>query len=312
MTYEVKILADSVSPESVRITSMQATFPRFVLAEFNTHCMLGRNSASSRAIPVEKRVSAIQASPFVPAAFGKNQRGMQASENLEEAENAEAQRIWRVLAETSCWGARELAKLNAHKQYANRPTETYAWHTVIVTATDWRNFFALRCSPMAQPEIRTIAEMMRDAMAKSTPVTLCDNQWHLPLVRDVDAPQLAELYRDDRIALVSAARCARVSYLTHDGVRSVDADLELAQRLLHDGHMSPFEHVARPATQIDAIEQLNRMGVLNVRAQPVDEDGDYTGPAIVDMKKFHFAKLRGWVPYRWTIPNEAVFGGGEP
>lgn len=53
MTYDAKILADSLSPDGVRLTTFKVTFPRIVLAEFNTHRMFSRNSASSRAIPIK-------------------------------------------------------------------------------------------------------------------------------------------------------------------------------------------------------------------------------------------------------------------
>jgi thymidylate synthase ThyX len=46
------------------------------------------------------------------------------------------------------------------------------WHTVIVTATEWDNFWNLRCHADAQPEIRLVAETMRDARAASEPAEL--------------------------------------------------------------------------------------------------------------------------------------------
>jgi hypothetical protein len=56
MTHSTKILADSISPDGVRLTTLEVVMPRIVLAEFNTHRMLSRNSASSRAIPIEKMI----------------------------------------------------------------------------------------------------------------------------------------------------------------------------------------------------------------------------------------------------------------
>lgn len=301
MTYHAKILADSLSPEGVRLTTMQITFPRFILAEFNTHAF-SRNSASSRAIPVEKRIAAVRFDPFVPLAFSKNQRGMQASEEIGDQD--EARNAWLRACDRCCEEAQELAVLGVHKQHANRLLEPFAWHTVICTATDWRNFFALRCSPMAQPEIRTIAEMMRDVLAAGRPKMIGAREWHLPLVDGIDADELIAKAGWRGAAEVAAARCARVSYLTHEGRRDHGADFELAARLIHDGHVSPYEHAARPPSQADVFEQLERLGV-QTELLHVDQ-------VVVNMKKFKFGKLRGWVPLRWTIPNEAVFGGGEP
>ena len=59
--------------------------------------------------------------------------------------------------------------LNVHKQVANRLLEPFMWHTVIVTATEWDNFFNLRCHPDAQPEIRLVAESMRAAVRPPSP-----------------------------------------------------------------------------------------------------------------------------------------------
>lgn len=280
MGYAAKVLADSLSPAGVRLTTLEVTMPRIVLAEFNTHRMLSRNSASSRAIPVEKRIAAVRADPFIPDAFGRNQKGMQAEENLDSAETEHAKDMWvSALADALGWAER-LARNGVHKQLTNRLLEPFSWHTVIVTATEWDNFFALRCSPMAQPEIRRPAELMREAMAASSPRKLRDGQWHLPLVVDGDLefeyPQLIKL---------SVARCARVSYLTHDGKRDPEADLVLYDRLASSGHMSPMEHVARPMTPSD-------YGVY------------------VDHRQHFCGNFRGWVSHRKGLPDEAVFTGG--
>jgi len=57
---------------------------------------------------------------------------------------------------------------------------------------------------------------------------------------------------DTQIKL-SVARCARVSYLNHDGLRDHQKDIELYNQLLSSKHMSPFEHVATPYPTNDFI-----------------------------------------------------------
>src|SRR5579862_3524964 len=37
MAYSARVLLDSTSPAGVRLTTLEVTFPRFVLSEFNTH-----------------------------------------------------------------------------------------------------------------------------------------------------------------------------------------------------------------------------------------------------------------------------------
>lgn len=248
MTYAARILADSLAPSGVRLTTFEVTFPRFILAEWNTHRMLSRNAASSRAVPVRKLLEQVETEPFVPEYWGANRPGMQATEELSERDAADARATWLQARDAACDHARVLMSLGAHKQLANRLLEPFTWCTVIVSSTTWDNLFALRCHADAQPEFRRIACMMRDELGISTPRALEIGDWHLPLVPDVDELQ-AEGYTIDERARISAARCARVSYLTHDGKRVPATDLELARRLLEGGHMSPFEHVAQPSSQ---------------------------------------------------------------
>lgn len=238
MSYAAKVIADSIA-DGVRLTTLEATMPRIVLAEFNTHRMFSRNSASSRAIPVEKRIAAVLEDPFVPASFGSNQKGMQAGDALAGEDDSRARDLWGSACAEAVSYARALAKLGVHKQLANRLIEPFSWHTVVCTATEWENYFALRCSSLAQPEIRIVSEMMEAAMKASTPEPLAFGDWHLPYIDEQD---YAEGHEQDRLAWVSAARCARVSYLTHDGKRDLDADEALGRRLFDARHMSPFEH----------------------------------------------------------------------
>lgn len=279
--YAVKILADSVSPEGVRLTTVEVTFPRFILAEQNTHRMMARNTASSRAIPVSKRIEMVEADPFIPAAFGKNRKGMQSVEELQGADADAARNVWQAACSLMVSCARDLERLGVHKQYANRLLEPFCWITQIITATEWGNYFNLRCDPAAQPEMQTIAYMIRDAYYAATPTPLQMGEWHLPLIFQEDVEEAAKdvYYSGDNTAdmgtirrllcKVSAGRCARVSYLTHDGKRDLQADLDLHDRLVASGHMSPTEHQATPA---DAATW--------------------------------YGNLRGWQQYRKMLPNE--------
>lgn len=275
--YKAVVLADSVSKLGYRLTTMLVTFPRIVLAEFNTHRMLSRNSASSRAIPVQKRIQQVLDNPFVPEAFGRNQRGMQAAEVLQGDENNKAREEWLLAMQAAVEHARNLAALEVHKQLANRLLEPFLWHTAIVSATEWDNFFALRCHPDAQPEIRRVAELMREEMRASRPEIKAEGSLHLPFVGKVDWQEALDRYGIDageQLAWVSAARCARVSYLTHDGRRDLDADLNLAQRLREAGHMSPFEHVAKPIEDFEPTDTGNFRGWLQLRKM-IPHEGNF-------------------------------------
>ena len=79
MSYAAEILADTIAPCGVRLTTFKVTFPRFILAEFNTHRALSRNAASSRAIPVRRLLEQVEREPFIPEHWGANEPGMQAT-----------------------------------------------------------------------------------------------------------------------------------------------------------------------------------------------------------------------------------------
>lgn len=242
MTY-AKVIADSINERGDRLTTMEVRFHRFVLAEFNTHRVFSRNSASSRAIPLHKQIERVTKEPAMPVSWPAEQKGMQGGDEVPDEARSWARSEWAMAAGDACVAAERIGhKHGVHKSVANRILEPFMWHTVIVTSTAWDNFFTLRCDKMAQPEIRVAAELMCDAMIDSKPEELELGQWHLPYT---DADDWSELDTQGLIQ-VSAARCARVSYLTQDGKRDHQADLDLYDRLTGNGHSSPLEHVATP------------------------------------------------------------------
>jgi hypothetical protein len=177
--------------------------------------------------------------------------------------------------------------LGIHKGLANRVLEPYMWHTVIITATELRNFFALRISPDAQQEIRIIAEMMKELYDNSTPTLLRGGEWHLPFLQEHEK-EWAQQHPEEACRAV-AARCARVSYLTHDtGEVDLTKDLALAKRLSDSGHMSPFEHVATPLVSGASWYEEDE---LEPETEPLEWSGNF----------------RGWSQYRKALVNESDF-----
>lgn len=238
-----RIILDSVSPAGARLVTLETTFPRYVLAELGTHRMLSRNSASSRAIPIAKMIDRARRDPVVPIEFGTNQAGMQAGEPVSDLDGART--AWLVARDRAVESAEQLAELGIHKQIVNRVLEPYLWHQVLITGTDFEHFFRLRISPAAQPEMQALATAIRDAIEDSTPTLVPLGGWHLPLV----SPDERLTISIDELKCISTARCARISYLTHDGLRDTAKDLKLFERLRTQGHWSPFEHIATPLDQ---------------------------------------------------------------
>lgn len=233
-----KIVADSVNTSTRdRITTFVLTYPRFIHAEVMTHRLFSRNAASSRAIPTAKLIKQVADNPALPVEWGRNQSGMQAFTVLNKKTQHEAKREWLRGAKQAIETADRLHSLGVHKQIANRPLEPYLWMSTLVTATEYENWFAQRDDIHAQPDIRTLAQCMKAQMEFSNPRHLDIGDWHLPFVDE-------ELTVKSMLKL-SAARCARISYLNHDGSYDLTKDFALYMKLHKSGHWSPFEHQAQ-------------------------------------------------------------------
>jgi hypothetical protein len=243
MTISATIIADSIG--YTRLTTMELKYPRFIHAEFMTHRMFSRNASSSRAIPVERMIQDVLDDPAMPIHWGRNQKGMQAREehdgviHMPNNGTLYARDAWLHARDHAVDMARRLAEAGYHKQIVNRLLEPFAHIKVICTATDWENFFNLRLHPDAQPEINELALKMKLALDASEPRYVINGDWHLPYIGYEDEDKCLGILRD--LKLISASRCARVSYDRSGGGG------ELANKLLQDGHLSPFEHIATPA-----------------------------------------------------------------
>ena len=264
MTITAKVILDSISPDGVRLTTLQLRYPLFIHAECKTHrvlkigtqeveflqemslmddCNLSRNASSSRAIPVDRMIQDVLDDPAIPIHWGKNQPGMSAEEELDELERDQAIRAWLSARNEAVSHARWLRNVGLHKQISNRVLAPFLHINTLVTATEWENFFNLRLHPSAQPEIQLLAQHMYGAMVQSNPTYLHHDEWHLPFSRDDEDMPLHIKKK------LSCARAARLSYLTHeDKVPSVEADLALYDRLITSkpAHASPAEHQACP------------------------------------------------------------------
>lgn len=236
-----EIIKDSVNSRKNRLTSWVLTYPRFIHSELMTHRMFSRNAASSRAIPIKKMLAAVRDNPAKPEFWGANQKGMQAATEVSPEVRDECENVWIDARDKMIEAVEELERLGLHKQISNRLLEPWAHMTVILTASEFENFFALRAHPDAQPEFQKLAYLMLERYRQSVPKLLQPGEWHIPFDEKMpDVPFETKLK-------IAVARCARVSYLTFDGEINVKDDIELHDRLKLSGHWSPFEHVAYAA-----------------------------------------------------------------
>ena len=278
-----KVVLDSVSPAGKRIVTVEARYWRAIHAEIMTHRDRARNAASSRAIPFIRfskddrmpvancTYSYIQNDYFLPEFIGAEQKGMQSGGELPEPQRSEALEIIDELRQMALASCLALHDLGVHKSIINRYLEPWSYITVVMTATEWKNFFRLRVHPKAEKHFNKIASQIKDAIDASVPTQLNDYAWHMPYLRGEDYDEIRDGFdslnmenvpqgdpQETRMELmkrVSAARCARLSYLTHEGKRSLNADLDLFRTLIHPKladerdddviHASPLEHVAQ-------------------------------------------------------------------
>lgn len=268
---KAEIIEDSIAPEHsayTRLTTFVLTYPRFIHSEFMTHRVISRNASSSRAIPVSKFIEAIKNNPAMPSAFTKNCKGMQANDVVED--QSEAQKIWLEARDSMLNYVQRLSDLGVHKQHANRLLEPFQHITVVASATDWSNFFALRCHKDAQPEFQELAKAMYSLYTSRVPKVLELGEWHLPFVTTEERLK----FSIDDLITMSVARCARVSYNTHDGTeQSLEKDKDLYTRLVGNApiHASPTEHQAQCVSTRDT-----------------------------------YGNFRGWLQYRKTLKNENI------
>lgn len=241
MQTEVKVIEHSINPyNGVELITLQLKFPRMILAEFNTHRVFSRNASSTRAIPTKKLIRQIWDDPMMPLVYGSNKSGMQAGDELTGWRKPAARIVWKLASKFACGFSYLLTKIGLHKQWAGRIIEPWMYTSVVVTSTEWDNFFTLRFHKDAQPEIYDLAEKMFYALVNSDGVV---RVMHLPYVSE---PERAK-YNYTHCAKLSTSRCARVSFLTHDGKTPEEKkDFDLFEKLVGSIplHASPTEHQA--------------------------------------------------------------------
>jgi hypothetical protein len=294
------IVADSCNVQGNRMITMELIYPRIIHSEVMTHCMLSKNSQSSRAVPLASAIAYVQKNSFLPVWWGKKQAGMSAKEELVGSEMERARHLWESCKQAVIHYAQSMESAQLHKQISARILEPFQMHKTVISGTEWANLLWLRDHEDAQPEFAELAKCISSALEKSTPFPLKPGEWHLPYVSsdiiEIDGVEYLT-YRDidgneldlDTARKVSASCCAQVSYRKLDD--SVQKAIDIFNKLFSGSriHASPVQHQATPMK----IEQGNptewEEGVTHV-----DREGNYWS-----------ANLKGFIQYRKLIPNEA-------
>lgn len=301
-----RIVADSVNKSGNRITTFELEYHRFIHSELMTHRLFSRNAMSSRAVPISKMIEQVRNSPATPIHWGKNQAGMQAKVECEDKDWHKQQ--WFNAAEFAANVAENMSHPEniqfghtvAHKQIVNRLLEPFQMMKTVLTATEFDNFFWLRCDPDAQPEIQELANCMFEAMKQSQPELLESKQWHTPYVEHIfkggkfesycltdEEDNVIKLLTEEEAKAISASCCAQVSYRTLNNTYEKAMDIYSKLASGRKVHASPFEHVATPMSDSPSHEN----GVTHK-----DNVGNYWS-----------GNFKGWIQLRQILDNHVCW-----
>ncbi|CAM0112041.1 thymidylate synthase [Vibrio phage 166E36-1] len=310
-----KIIADSVNSNGNRITTYELEYHRYIHGEMMTHRLFSRNAMSSRAVPVAKM---IEQSNTVPIHFGKNQAGMQADFEHEDIEAGKE--FWEEAKHNAIETAANLTALGFHKQVVNRLLEPFQMMKIVLTATEFENFFWLRCDKDAQPEIQELARLMFECREESKPELLEVGEWHTPYVAHLrvddegfydETKPLSywvfggkELTKEEAIA-ISSSCCAQVSYRNIDN--SFDKAMKVYERLGVGGnkiHASPFEHVACPMVYTNSFDHT-RAYINKPTKELTQKDTEWEkGVTHCDRNmNLWSGNFKGWIQHRQLLDN---------
>lgn len=316
-----KVICDSVSEDGVRITTLEVEYPRFIHSEFMTHRELSKNSSSSRAVPIDKMLGNTRNNMAIPLYWGKSKSGMQADGEVSKFDEVKGVLNWEKSFNYIEQRILDMKDLGLHKQISNRLSEPFQMMKVVVTATNWDNFFNLRVHRDAQPEICMLAYKMYQVINDSRPYKLKAGEWHLPYVEtghwgDEVKYYITDISWDDDQSYgmkyekyltledaikISASCCAQVSY------RNTDMSLEKADKIFDMLvkadvlHASCFEHLATPVKK-----KIDELGTVRVNCGEKEswEDGVTHRNKQGDQCS---GNLRGWISYRHLLPNNTCW-----
>lgn len=307
-----RIVADSVNKNGNRITTFELEYHRFIHSEIMTHRLFSRNAMSSRAVPVSKMVEQVRNNPATPIHWGKNQAGMQADEVLVEESLDNAKRQWKQSAIYAASQAEIMSSIGSHKQIVNRLLEPFQMMKTVLTATEFDNFFWLRCDPDAQPEIQELANCMFEAMKQSEPEVLESEQWHTPYVEHIfkggkfesycltdEEDNVIKLLTEEEAKAISASCCAQVSYRTLNNTYEKAMDIYSKLASGRKVHASPFENVAK-VMKYTNISQLEPNEVWEKGVTHVDKNGDLWS-----------GNIKGFIQLRQTMEGTVCWNYGD-
>lgn len=263
-TKNVKVMLSSINKETGKkaVTFLLKRFPYALVQEPATHRilradslgvegaavelnttsinpfteMLSRNSASLRAVTTPRIIEMVRKDPYIPS-WTSYCKGMGGGKVSPDQHKKATNRMLDAL-EASIQVLEDLLEIGISKQDANRYISPYLRIPILITATEWDNFFALRTVEGVQPDFRETALEMKALYDTVEPQELIPGEWHIPFLKDGEK----EKHTLPELLHLSTARCAWLSYCSHDADRSYERAVATHDQLIKAGHASPCEH----------------------------------------------------------------------
>lgn len=259
MTISARMIEHSVAPHGIELITLELYYPYRIHAELMTHRQVGGpwpaslSSSSTRATPYKVMRKMVMDNPYIPLVWPKAGKGMQPREEFPECDREFFKTEWLAARDEVVLRADRLDEAGVHKSEVTTLITPWLHMKVLVTSTEWANFFALRLDKEAKFEMQTLAKRMAEAIRDSEPVARYtydspSKRWHLPYVTQEEReefPDNKELF----LCKISAGRSARLSFFTEEGRKpSPKHDLNLYDRLVSGDHVeaSPLEHQGYP------------------------------------------------------------------
>ena len=238
---------------SERLITFKLVYPRLIHSQLMTYRWMARNTASSRAVPIER---SLKYSKFVPPVLTRASRGMGGADEcmyLDEPTHLEARLLIEEHASVTRELARRLDDLGVHKQHINRYLEPFQYVHAIFTGTEqtWRHVIAQRTAASeVQPEMYALGLTIERLLAESSPIS---SRYHVPGYNEEARELAARGAPVGKLLLKSAAKAFKVSYAREDEEPSDEFLFRLGD-LFGAGHTSPLEH----ACAIRRMEEVPR------------------------------------------------------
>lgn len=286
------------------LVTFEIEFPRIILAEINTHKMLVRNTQSTRAVPIKSMLEQLENDFYMPKFWGKNKSGMVATEENNQFISYDfgtmtRENLWLYAKSVASEIAESYSNAGYHKQIVGRLLEPFSMVRMVISGTEWDNFFNLRIEPSAQPEFRELAIKMYLALKNSVPFDLYVDEWHLPYIERIPHNRELHYYVDDKEVDLETAKKISLSCIAQTSYRKHDTSEEKADNIidkLFNGdviHASPSESIATPMN-------LSESGIINRKKSKSWEDGI---THITKDGNLWSAQFKHFIQYRQLIPN---------